>query len=144
NAVDAMPEGGPLRLRTQLIKRAQQALERATAGAGHAETVQIEVIDAGTGMNEETRRRCFEPFFTTKGERGTGLGLAMVYGTVQRHNAEIEVESAVGKGTTMRLSFSAASAPTDLSGPHPIVVVGPLRILLVDDDPIVLKSLAET
>ena len=53
-------------------------------------------------MDEETRRRCLEPFFTTKGERGTGLGLAMVYGMVQRHSAEFEIESAVGKGTTMQ------------------------------------------
>ena len=48
-------------------------------------------------MDEETRRRCLEPFFTTKGERGTGLGLAMVYGMVQRHSAEIEIESAPGR-----------------------------------------------
>ena len=65
----------------------------------------MEVADTGVGMDEETRRRCLEPFFTTKGERGTGLGLAMVYGVVQRHSAEIEIESAVGKGTTVRLSF---------------------------------------
>ena len=56
-------------------------------------------------MDEATRRRCLEPFFTTKGERGTGLGLAMVYGIAQRHNAEVEIESAPGKGTTMRLKF---------------------------------------
>ena len=54
----------------------------------------MEVADSGIGMSEETRRRCLEPFFTTKGERGTGLGLAMVYGIVQRHHGEIEIESA--------------------------------------------------
>ena len=63
-------------------------------------------------MDEETRRRCLEPFFTTKGERGTGLGLAMVYGMAQRHNAEIEIESEVGSGTIMRLNFPAAIAGT--------------------------------
>jgi signal transduction histidine kinase/CheY-like chemotaxis protein len=140
NAVDAMPEGGALLLRTQVIKKANEALERATT----AELVQVEVIDGGVGMDEDTRRRCCEPFFTTKGERGTGLGLAMVYGTAQRHNADIEVDSEVGKGTTVRLSFSAAIADGDATALHPISVVPSLRILLVDDDPIVLNSLADT
>ena len=53
--------------------------------------VQVEIIDSGAGMDEETKKRCLEPFFTTKGERGTGLGLAMVYGVVQRHSAELEI-----------------------------------------------------
>ena len=53
----------------------------------------IEVTDTGVGMDEDTRRRCLEPFFTTKGERGTGLGLAMVYGMIQRHSAELEIEA---------------------------------------------------
>src|SRR3981081_27449 len=101
NAVDAMPNGGPLTLRTRVVQDeeapSQESLTR--------ELVQVEVIDAGIGMDEDTRRRCLEPFFTTKGERGTGLGLAMVYGTIQRHSANIEIESAVGKGTTIRLSF---------------------------------------
>ena len=58
-------------------------------------------------MSETTRRRCLEPFFTTKGERGTGLGLAMVYGMVQRHGGELEIDSEPGRGTTMRLIFPA-------------------------------------
>ena len=98
NAVDAMPEGGTLTLRTE-----RRCADSATSP--HCASVQVEVSDTGVGMDEETRRRCLEPFFTTKGERGTGLGLAMVYGIVQRHNAEIEIESASGKGTTMRLVF---------------------------------------
>ena len=67
--------------------------------------VLVEVTDTGIGMDEETRRRCMEPFFTTKGERGTGLGLASVYGMLQRHNAELEIDSAPGKGTTVRMIF---------------------------------------
>ena len=59
-------------------------------------------------MDEETRQRCLEPFFTTKGERGTGLGLAMVYGMVQRHSAELQLTSAVGTGTTVQLIFPVA------------------------------------
>jgi signal transduction histidine kinase/PAS domain-containing protein/ActR/RegA family two-component response regulator len=139
NAVDAMPEGGPLILRTQVIRKANEALGCATA----EELVQVEVIDRGTGMDEDTRRRCFEPFFTTKGERGTGLGLAMVYGTAQRHNADIEVDSEPGKGTTMRLSFSAADSSGEPRASNPVAALRPLRILLVDDDPIVLKSLQD-
>jgi CheY-like chemotaxis protein len=96
-------------------------------------------------MDEETRRRCFEPFFTTKGERGTGLGLAMVYGIVQRHSADIAIESAPGEGTTVRLSFAISGAPigTD-EGRTAFAMPEPLRILVVDDDPLLLKSLRDT
>ena len=88
NAVDAMPDGGPLTLRTRVADTRAGARRAAVANC-----VQVEVIDTGIGMDEETRRRCLEPFFTTKGERGTGLGLAMVYGAMQRHSADIEIES---------------------------------------------------
>jgi signal transduction histidine kinase/ActR/RegA family two-component response regulator len=129
NAVDAMPQGGTLTLRTR---------------CDEAGRVLVEVIDTGVGMDEETRRRCLEPFFTTKGERGTGLGLAMVYGAVQRHAAGLEIESAPGVGTTMRLSFAAAPASaieaTEIQAAPP----AGLTILLVDDDPILLRSLRET
>jgi PAS domain S-box-containing protein len=131
NAVDAMPQGGTLQLRAQ-------ALEPNLVG--------VEVIDTGIGMDEATRTRCLEPFFTTKGERGTGLGLAMVYGMLERHGGEIQIESQPGKGTLMRLIFPRAPAVAttgdsgalaDLRPPQP------LRILFVDDDPIMLKSLRD-
>ncbi|HLG87290.1 MAG TPA: PAS domain S-box protein [Alphaproteobacteria bacterium] len=134
NAVDAMPDGGVLTLRTQ----------NGTPGNGGGRpTVEIEVEDTGVGMDPETRGRCLEPFFTTKGERGTGLGLAMVYGVAQRHGADMEINSAQGKGTAVRLGFPAAaasaagrveprSAPTDR-----------LKLLLVDDDPALLKALRD-
>jgi CheY-like chemotaxis protein len=97
-------------------------------------------------MDEETRRRCLEPFYTTKGERGTGLGLAMVYGMIQRHSAELEIDSELGKGTTMRLIFTLSLPDTSASGLVPVFVPpqSPLRILLVDDDPILLQSLRDT
>jgi signal transduction histidine kinase/ActR/RegA family two-component response regulator/HAMP domain-containing protein len=135
NAVDAMPEGGNLTLRTRVAQG---------SGAKTPETrlVCVEVIDTGAGMDEETRSRCLEPFFTTKGDRGTGLGLAMVYGTIQRHRAEIEIESQVGRGTTVRLIFPVAeTAVAGLNKPEASAAVGPLRILLVDDDPLVRKTL---
>ncbi len=131
NAVDAMPNGGPLILRTRV--------------AQEGGVVQVEVIDSGVGMDEDTRRRCLEPFFTTKGERGTGLGLAMVYGTMQRHSADCEIESALGKGTTARLSFAIPTTPAvGAAASATASAVPPQRILVVDDDPLVLKSLRDT
>jgi CheY-like chemotaxis protein/anti-sigma regulatory factor (Ser/Thr protein kinase) len=130
NAVDAMPEGGILTLRTHAVEPGE---------------VQVEVSDTGTGMSEDTRSRCLEPSFTTKGERGTGLGLAMVYGMVQRHSADIDIDSTLGQGTTVRLRFSAAAAPTaPVQSATLYIVPSPLRILVVDDDPVLLKSLRHT
>jgi signal transduction histidine kinase len=135
NAVDAMPAGGGLYVRT-----------RKAVDGGGADRVLIEVSDTGVGMDEDTRRRCLEPFYTTKGERGTGLGLAMVYGMVQRHSAELEIDSTIGKGTTVRLIFpSQASSLVDADETARFPAVARrLRILLVDDDPLLTKSLQDT
>lgn len=65
-------------------------------------------------MDEETRQRCLDPFFSTKGELGTGLGLSMVFGVMQRHEGEIQIEGALDKGTTVRLIFPMDSAEMDL------------------------------
>ncbi len=141
NAVDAMPKGGPLILRTRVAQ--EQGLPSQESPLRRF--VRVEVIDAGIGMDEDTRRRCLEPFFTTKGERGTGLGLAMVYGTMQRHSADFEIESAPGKGTTVRLSFAIPITPAVGAAVSATAsTVPPLRILIVDDDPLVLKSLRDT
>ena len=136
NAVDAMPEGGTLTLRTRLVEP--------PIPDGHRH-VHIEVADTGVGMDEPTRRRCLEPFFTTKGERGSGLGLAMVYGTVQRHSAELEIDSIVDKGTTFRMIFPSAvpDAGPVMHVPAPARPAQRLRILLVDDDPVLIKSLED-
>jgi signal transduction histidine kinase/ActR/RegA family two-component response regulator len=136
NAVDAMPDGGTLTLRTRVLTH---------AGPEAPPRVYIEVEDTGIGMDESTRRRCLEPFFTTKGERGSGLGLAMVYGMVQRHSAELEIDSVLAKGTAFRLIFPAAAndhADT-MHLPASSRVVPHLRILLVDDDPVLIKSLED-
>lgn len=134
NAVDAMPQGGILTVRSRAV------------AAPEGTSVVIEVTDTGVGMDEETRRRCLEPFYTTKGQRGTGLGLAMVYGMVQRHSASLSIDSAPGMGTTMRLTFTASGPASSTTVRISTIQAPPrpLRILLVDDDPLLLKSLRDT
>jgi signal transduction histidine kinase len=90
NATDAMPTGGVITLRTSQPNSAEVALE---------------VEDTGSGMTAEVRARCLDPFFTTKGDEGTGLGLAMVLGIVQRHKASIDIESQPGEGTTFSITL---------------------------------------
>jgi len=130
NAVDALPRGGTVTVRTSAVERPVKEGEISL----HAV---LEVIDTGVGMDEPTQKRCLEPFFSTKGKRGTGLGLAMVYGVAERHQGKIEIESAIGKGTTMRLLFpvrnlaifkTTDSAENDQPPP-------PMRILCIDDEP---------
>ena len=134
NAVDAMPEGGTVTLRTRYCGE---------LGEDAGPHVLVEVIDTGTGMDEATQRRCLEPFFTTKGERGTGLGLATVYGMVERHGARVAIESQLHQGTTVRLAFPVAppASGAELRPQAPLPAAG-LSILIVDDDPTVLASLA--
>lgn len=138
NAVDAMPNGGQLTVRTRLanVDAASESLTR----------VILEITDTGMGMDETTRQRCLEPFFTTKGDRGTGLGLAMVFGMARRHSADLQIESAPGEGTTVRLLFGVRSV---VVSDQPLVIPPPetlpkLRVLVIDDDPILLKSLTDT
>ncbi len=130
NAIDAMPAGGRLILRS-------------THADGSRRRVVVEVVDSGVGMDDATRRRCFEPFFTTKGERGSGLGLAMVYGITQRHGAEIDIVSAPGKGTTVRVLFPEATPVVEMTSVVHAPVPHLTRILIVDDDPVLLTSLRE-
>jgi signal transduction histidine kinase len=94
NALDAIPGAGSITLRT-----------RSEAGAAI-----VEVSDTGAGMSAEVRERCLEPFFTTKGENGTGLGLAMVFGIIQRHQGTLEIASAEGRGTTFSIRLPNAAA----------------------------------
>lgn len=118
NAVDAMPHGGHLTFRT---------FEKDGR-------VCCEISDTGTGMTEEVRQRCLEPFFSTKGDKGTGLGLAMVTGIIRRHLGEVDIDSELGRGTTFRLTFprqEEAAAQFSTSAP---VSMRPLRILFADDD----------
>ena len=129
NAVDAMPKGGTITLRTS-AKNGQ---------------VVLEVSDTGTGMTEEVRQRCLEPFFTTKGDRGTGLGLAMVYGIIRRHNGTIDIQSELEKGTTFAIGFPLEGdrKREALSTVDSQTSVRRLRILAVDDDPVTLMVTVE-
>jgi CheY-like chemotaxis protein len=129
-----MPNGGALTLRTGSAAPDESGKPR----------VFLEVTDTGAGMDEATRRRCLEPFFTTKGERGTGLGLAMVYGIVERHGGSIEIDSELGKGTTFRLFFDVpVTAAAELVRPTNVEIPPGLRLLLVDDDPVLVRSLRD-
>ncbi len=143
NAVDAMPGGGTLTLRTKVQETAP-----AMPGSPGLRHVHLEAADTGVGMDEETRQRCLEPFFTTKGERGTGLGLAMVYGIARRHGADLEIESVVGNGTIVRLCFLVPATPvidTDPPAPAPArATPSSLRILVVDDEQPITKLLRNT
>lgn len=128
NAIDALPEGGNITVRTYR-KGSSPALSWGV----------LEVSDNGTGMDEETRLRCMEPFYSTKGERGTGLGLAMVYGVMQRHEGQIEIESEVGRGTTVRLAFPfrSSSLSEASAGPEERKPYMPQRVLFIDDEPLI-------
>ena len=127
NAVDAMPTGGTITLQT--------AVER--------EQVVLRVRDTGMGMTEAVRQRCLEPFFSTKGENGTGLGLSMVYGIIERHRGRIEVESAPGEGTSFNIRLPIG---TSIGAQSPTVVDAEpnsaLSVLVVDDEPAVREVIS--
>ncbi|MFI5310380.1 MAG: PAS domain S-box protein [Gemmatimonadales bacterium] len=139
NARDAMPEGGTLRIATSVVAPDDPVRQRHAALAGAGRFLQVVVQDTGAGIAPEVRTRIFEPFFTTKPEgSGTGLGLSMVYGTVQAHRGAVDLESEVGHGTTFRLLLPVAeeTATRDAAnGRQPSRGRG--RILLADDEPVV-------
>ncbi len=126
NAVDALPAGGTIRLAARRV----------------GETVELSVADTGVGMRPEIQQRIFEPFFTTKGERGTGLGLAQVFGIVEQQGGQIQVESTPGRGTTFHLSFPAITPPPRGGEPAPPAPPCRLHILAVDDEPALAQMLA--
>ncbi len=128
NAVDAMPGGGTITVLTSLDDT----------------DAKLCIRDTGTGMDEETRRRCLEAFFTTKGERGTGLGLSAVYGIIERHQGAMDIESEVGKGTCFCIRLPASVREEDVESAGGIPAPGGAgdsagirRILVVDDQEII-------
>jgi PAS domain S-box-containing protein len=127
NAVDAMPQGGTIAMRVRQ----------------DGDEVLLTVSDTGIGMSEEVRRRCLEPFFSTKDQQGTGLGLALVSTTVQRHGGTLTVESEPGQGTTfsIRLPIYREAPATPVA--DPVERSRRLRILWVEDDPLVRMVVTE-
>jgi len=128
NAVDAMPHGGRITLTTAV--ETDEAL--------------IRISDTGTGMTEEVRQRCLEPFFSTKGDKGTGLGLAMVYGIIKRHGGLLELQSTLGSGTTfvIRLPFAVIvekETPAPVTSP---AKRSTLQVLVVDDEPAIREVIS--
>ncbi len=128
NAVDAMPEGGQLTLSTQRLPDGR---------------VELKVADTGIGMPPEVLQRATEPFFTTKPQgKGTGLGLAMVYGLVQAHGGVMGIQSVQGEGTTITMTFPGVDQRQAPEEPEvkPGKPARPLRVLVVDDDDLIRTS----
>jgi signal transduction histidine kinase/ActR/RegA family two-component response regulator len=141
NAVDALPKGGIITVTTVAI-----TLNSSPADPKKPSHIVLQVRDNGIGMDEKTRQRCLEPFFSTKRQRGgTGLGLAMVYGMMERHEGTIEVESEPGKGTLVRMIFPLRHAP-QLATPSVAnrpAATSTIRILCIDDEPLLREMLKE-
>jgi two-component system cell cycle sensor histidine kinase/response regulator CckA len=140
NAADSMPNGGKIIVRT--LNVSHEDMRRKLYDPKPGNYVQLTVTDSGLGMDKRTQKRIFEPFFTTKGMgRGTGLGLASVYGIVKSHGGYIEVESEKGHGTAFSIFLPACSIeiPKTINSSNPIIE-GSGTILLVDDEEIVLEA----
>ena len=141
NARDAMPSSGKLLVETAAVHVDGEHV-RQYPYMKTGRYVVLSVTDTGIGMDEKTREKIFEPFFTTKGpEKGTGLGLAMVYGIVKKHDGYIHVFSEPGKGTTFRIHLPAVEAPPEEKATRGDEAVrgGNETILLADDDEAVRK-----
>jgi PAS domain S-box-containing protein len=139
NARDAMPQGGTLSF-TSSVVTFPDALPDEELQPGRY--VQLSVTDTGVGMDAATQKRLFEPFFTTKEVgKGTGLGLASVYGTVKNHGGTIRVYSEVGHGSTFRVYLPVLEDGAALAAPEVSAVAptGHGRILIVDDEPVILE-----
>lgn len=119
NAVDAMPQGGPIAVRTRRVD----------------DSSVLEIEDSGTGMTEETRLRCLEPFYTTKGENGTGLGLAIIFGIVRRLGGEIKIQSQLNVGTKVTLTLPLHQNGEAINDVKSKPIAKNLKVLIVDDDP---------
>jgi PAS domain S-box-containing protein len=147
NARDAMPAGGTLTVAADEHKGDLNGETSTPCGR----YVRLRVIDTGVGMDDKTLSRAVEPFFTTKGTgKGTGLGLSMVQGVVSQSGGRLEIKSRAGKGTTITLWLPAvddAEAPQPLEPDTPShkaeCVARPSRVMIVDDDPLVLAATAD-
>lgn len=147
NARDAMPTGGTLSIRTENVGLDEAAARQISASLKPGDYVVLSVTDTGAGMDEETMSHIFEPFFTTKGPgKGTGLGLATVYGIVRQTGGGISVESEPGKGSTFRIYLPLVTAPVDYTK----TTLAPVEksanfetVLVVEDEEIVRELVCE-
>lgn len=142
NSVDAMPRGGEIVISGRSVSLPGQAGQDKSSSTH----IILEFTDNGVGMDEATRQRCLEPFFSTKRQRGgSGLGLAMVYGAMERHEGHIEIQSEVDRGTTVRLIFPVREMPKADQGPVsvPARSTASLRLLCIDDEPLLRELLKE-
>lgn len=147
NARDAMPRGGKLIIRTENVRLDRETAPQISASLAPGNYVVLSVTDTGAGMDEDTKSHIFEPFFTTKGPgKGTGLGLATVYGIVRQTGGGISVESEVGKGSTFRIYLPQESAPIDFSRTVPTPIEKSKNfetVLVVEDEDIVRELVCE-
>jgi two-component system, cell cycle sensor histidine kinase and response regulator CckA len=138
NARDAMPKGGRITIETRIALFSEEDCRRA-AGLQPGRFAELRVSDTGAGMDAATREKIFEPFFTTKGTgKGSGLGLATVYGIVKQHNGIVQVESEPGQGSTFRIFLPVAESNGEGEIRTPVCDDLPVRggtetILLADD-----------
>jgi signal transduction histidine kinase len=147
NARDAMPRGGKLMIRTENVTLDRMSAPQISGSLAPGDYVMLSVADTGAGMDEETMSHIFEPFFTTKGPgKGTGLGLATVYGIVRQTGGGISVESELGKGSIFRIYLPVESAPVDFTR----VPLAPVEkshnfetVLVVEDEEIVRELVCE-
>jgi signal transduction histidine kinase len=138
NARDAMPSGGQLTITTENVSLDEERIDAEGLTLPVGSYVMLGVSDTGMGMDSATRARAFEPFFTTKPKgKGTGLGLATVYGIVDQSGGGIAIDSAPGRGTSIRIYLPVTSAAVDHPIPEPLPSLssaGSERILLVEDN----------
>ncbi len=142
NARDAMPNGGKLTIRINELVISPQDIRNPEARTDHF--ISLTVADEGCGMSEEIQSRIFEPFFTTKGVgKGTGLGLATVYGIVKQHRGWIEVSSKIGKGSVFQVLLPKGGSQTSVTAEHtqPPIMDGTGTILVVEDEDSVRRPL---
>ncbi|NQT18067.1 MAG: PAS domain S-box protein [Planctomycetes bacterium] len=142
NSRDAMLEGGTLLIETGNVELSQEDIMTTYGSARPGRHVRLSVNDTGAGMDEETRRRAFEPFFS-RNERGSGLGLATVYGIVRNHGGFTTLYSEPGKGTTVRVYLPVIeTVAEEKNRPALEVLTGTETILIIDDEPSVQQVLA--